>query len=91
MLRGEGSFCVIRRKHFRLAMLTAAAPALLLAATAAWAAAPESSGPVSLQFTIPVPVASTNKTGGMYGFDISFVELDDANLLSRRPLERLGR
>ena len=74
MLRDEGSFCVIRRKHFRLAMLTAAAPALLLAATSAWAAAPESNGPVSLQFTIPVPVAPTNKTGGMYGFDISFVD-----------------
>lgn len=74
MLRGEGSFCVLRRKHFRLAMLTAAAPALLMAASAAWAAAPESNGPVSQQFTIPVPAASTNKTGGMYGFDISFVD-----------------
>ncbi|HEY3909400.1 MAG TPA: hypothetical protein VGM07_05860 [Stellaceae bacterium] len=54
--------------------MTAAAPALLLAATAAWAAAPESQGPVIQMFTIPVPVASTNKTGGMYGFDISFVD-----------------
>ncbi len=89
MLREESSFCVIGRKHFRLAVLTAAAPALLLAAGAA--AAATTRGPVTLQFTIPVPVASTNKTGGMYGFDISFVELDHADLLSRRSLERLGR
>jgi len=50
------------------------APALLLAGAGAWAGSQANSGPVSLQFTIPVPVASTNTTGGMYGFDISFVE-----------------
>jgi hypothetical protein len=72
MLQGASYFCVLRRKHLRLAMLTAAAPALLLAATGAGAATVQ--GPVTLQFTIPVPVASTNKTGGMYGFDISWVD-----------------
>ncbi|MFZ3236961.1 MAG: hypothetical protein WA417_05435 [Stellaceae bacterium] len=51
-----------------------ASPALLLVGTGAWAAAPESNGPVTLQFTIPVPVASTNASGGMYGFDISWVD-----------------
>src|SRR5277367_3383416 len=59
------------RKNFRL-LAVATASTLLLPGAAAWAAKP--TGPVSLQFTIPVPVAPTNKTGGMYGFDISFVD-----------------
>ncbi|MGA8548838.1 MAG: hypothetical protein WB678_01245 [Stellaceae bacterium] len=50
----------------------AAAPALLTGS--AWAQTTTSEGPVSLLFTIPVPVASTNTTGGMYGFDISWVD-----------------
>ncbi len=74
MLRGKGSFCVFRRKHFRLSALTAVAPALLLAATGAWAAAPEDNGPVLLHATIPIPVARANTTGGMYSFDISYVD-----------------
>jgi len=73
MLRNKESFCVLCRKHFRLSQL-AAAPMLLLAATGAWAASPENQGPVVQMFTIPVPVAASNKTGGMYGFDISFVD-----------------
>ncbi|MGH7031378.1 MAG: hypothetical protein ACREE9_11150 [Stellaceae bacterium] len=52
----------------------AAAPALLLVATGAWAAAPEDNGPVSFQAAIPVPVKAANKTGGMYSFDISYVD-----------------
>ncbi len=74
MLRGKGSFCVWHRKLFRPPALTAVAPALLLAASGAWAATPASQGAVSQMFTIPVPVAPSNKTGGMYGFDISFVD-----------------
>jgi hypothetical protein len=67
------------RKHYKmLTLVTAAAPALLLAGTGAWAQAsstsPEDNGPVRLMFTIPVPPAATNTTGGMYGFDISFVD-----------------
>src|SRR5271169_1389232 len=47
---------------------------LLLVGTGASAASPEDSGPVRLLFTIPVPVAGTNTTAGMYAFDISFVD-----------------
>jgi hypothetical protein len=54
--------------------MAVASPALLLAGADTWAAAPETNGPVTLQFTIPVPVASTNASGGMYGFDISWVD-----------------
>ena len=45
----------------------------LLVGTGAWAQA-ENNGPVRLLSTIPVPVAATNTTGGMYAFDISFVD-----------------
>jgi hypothetical protein len=48
----------------------ALAPALLLAGSGAWA----QEGPVSLLFAIPIPVAASNTTGGMYGFDISWVD-----------------
>jgi hypothetical protein len=72
MLGKESSFCVTRRKHLRMSTLMAVVPALLLAVTGAWAAS-TTEGPVTQLFTIPVPVASTNKTGGMYGFDISFI------------------
>lgn len=76
MLRSDRFRCGLPRNRFRLSALTAAVAAstLLPLGTAAWAASPESNGPVSLQFTIPVPVAATNTTGGMYGFDISFVD-----------------
>jgi len=76
MLRSQRVFSTSRRKDFRLAALTAAAiaPALVMAGTGASAANPERTGPVVQMFTIPVPVASTNKSGGMYGFDISFVD-----------------
>jgi len=47
---------------------------LLLVGTGASAASPEDNGPVRLLFTIPIPAVSTNTTGGMYGFDISFVD-----------------
>ena len=75
MLRSNVFLCGFLRNRFRLSALTAAvASALLLLGTAAWAASPELSGPVSLQFTIPIPAAATNATGGMYAFDISFVD-----------------
>lgn len=74
MLRGKGSFCVFSRTRFRLSALTAVAPALLLAATGAWAASPAPENPVLFQGGIPIPVAAVNKTGGMFSFDISFVD-----------------
>jgi hypothetical protein len=69
-------FCsrLLGRQFGVSALMAVASPVLLLASAGAWAAAPETNGPVNLQFTIPVPVASTNATGGMYGFDISWVD-----------------
>lgn len=53
----------------------AAASVLLLSTAGAWAATPATpETAVHLLFTIPVPVAPSNTTGGMYGFDISFVD-----------------
>jgi hypothetical protein len=52
----------------------AAASVLLVVGSGASAASPEKKGPVRLLFTIPVPVAPTNTTGGIYGFDISWVD-----------------
>lgn len=67
--------CGLLARHCGVAALTAAAfPALLLVGASAWGATPEDNGPVTLQFTIPVPPAATNATGGMYGFDISWVD-----------------
>jgi hypothetical protein len=75
MLRSNLFICGLLRNPFRPSALTAAvASALVLLGAAAWAASPESNGPVSLQFTIPVPAAATNATGGMYAFDISWVD-----------------
>jgi hypothetical protein len=46
----------------------------MLLGNSAWGASPVSEGPIRLLFTVPVPVAATNTTGGMYAFDISFVD-----------------
>jgi len=54
--------------------MAAISPVLLLLATGASAASPEANGPVRLLMTIPVPPVATNATGGMYAFDISFVD-----------------
>ncbi|HEV2100579.1 MAG TPA: hypothetical protein VGR45_16870, partial [Stellaceae bacterium] len=63
------------QKFFRLSALTAGVgSALLLAGPSVWAASPETNGPVMLQTTIPIPPAATNATGGMYAFDISWVD-----------------
>ena len=71
MFRHDSLLNAVLPKHFRLAAVTVAlAPALLVAGSGAWA----QEGPVSLLFTIPVPVAASNTTGGMYGFDISWVD-----------------
>jgi hypothetical protein len=61
-------------KHFGLMVVSAAALATM--GTSAWADPPDDSQAVKQLFTIPVPVAPTNTTGGMYGFDISFVDSD---------------
>ncbi len=71
MLRCKGFLGALPRRNLWLAALIAAAPALL---AGNGARAQMTEGPVSLLFTIPVPVASSNTTGGMYGFDISWVD-----------------
>jgi len=80
MLQKHGILRALPLRYFERAMLAAVlAPTLVLGGTAAWAdgkkvseALPEP--PVRLLSTIAVPVASTNTTDGMYGFDISFVD-----------------
>jgi len=58
------------RKYCGSAIL--AATALLLAGNAAWAASSEPA--LKLLNSLPVPVATGNTTGGMYSFDISFID-----------------
>jgi hypothetical protein len=66
------------RKHFRVsAAMAGVASALLLAGSGAWAQT--STGPVSLLFAIPIPPTAGNTTGGMYGFDISWVDSVNQN------------
>jgi hypothetical protein len=71
VLREQSISHALIRKYCGPAVVAAAA--LLLARTGAWAQA-ENNGPVRLLSTIPVPVAATNTTDGMYAFDISFVD-----------------
>jgi len=60
-------------KHRLLPVL--AAGALLLAGSAAWAREDDGdNGPIKLLTTIPVPPVTTNLTGGLYAFDISFID-----------------
>jgi len=70
------AFCssLLRRHSSVSALMAALSPALLLVGASALGATPEANGPVNLQFTIPIPPVATNATGGMYGFDISFVD-----------------
>jgi hypothetical protein len=72
MLQKQSISYALLRKYCGPAIVGAAA--LLLVGTGAWAAPPENNGPVRLLTTIPVPVAATNATAGMYAFDISFVD-----------------
>jgi hypothetical protein len=72
--RSDGRKDMHRKSFWSAALVIAVAPALLIGGSAVWAASPETNGPVRLLFTIPIPPAPTNTTGGMYGFDISFVD-----------------
>jgi hypothetical protein len=73
MFNSKNRLSTLLRKYFPGSALIAAAPALLIG-TGSWSASAATEGPVVQMFTIPVPVASSNKTGGMYGFDISWVD-----------------
>src|SRR5271157_3807126 len=70
--RSDGRKDMLRKSLWSTAL--AITGGLLLVGTGASAASPEDNGPVRLLFTIPIPAVSTNTTGGMYGFDISFVD-----------------
>jgi hypothetical protein len=69
------------KKYFRSATLAVAAAAVLLpVGNAAWGGGPGGNegkadrGAVRLLKTIPVPVNALNTTGGLYSFDISWVD-----------------
>ena len=66
------------KKHWRAAALAAGAIPLLAAGSSPGftqtATAPQPDHAVQLMFTVPVTKAKTNKTNGMYSFDISFVD-----------------
>jgi hypothetical protein len=71
MRQCDGFFNVVLNRSRRPSVLAAAiAGASLLLTGGAWAQH-RTLGPVNLQFTIPVPIASTNKTAGLYAYDIS--------------------
>jgi hypothetical protein len=85
MLQAHGTLHPLLKKYLHSwAVAAVVGPALLVVGTGAWAdgdrdkktvkSSPENSGPVRLLSTIPVPVAGTNTTSGMYAFDISFVD-----------------
>ncbi len=77
MFRRDSLVATMLKKHWRPAVLAAAAaPLLLVGSNAGFAQAltTKVEGPVQLMFTVPIPPAPKNKTGGMYGFDISFVD-----------------
>ncbi len=77
MFRRDSLVATMLKKHWRPAVLAAAAaPLLLVGSNAGFAQAltTKAEGPVQLMFTVPIPPAPKNKTGGMYGFDISFVD-----------------
>lgn len=70
MLQKHSILRTLLKRYFRCSALAAAG--LLAAGNASWAASPEPA--VRLLSSIEVPVAASNTTGGMYSFDISFVD-----------------
>jgi hypothetical protein len=80
MLQENSILGAVRRQFRPLASTAAIVAAVLLAGSAAWAqdstttTKKSAEKAVRLLFTIPVPVAPTNTTGGLYGYDISWVD-----------------
>jgi hypothetical protein len=76
MRRSDDLITFLLRKYRRPELAIAAgAAALLCAASGAQAGSSTATQTaVKLLATIPVPVAKTNTTGGLYGFDISWVD-----------------
>ena len=78
MLHENSMLRAVRRQFRPFASTAAIVAALLLAGSAGWAedsmAKKKPETAVRLLFTVPIPPAPTNTTGGMYAFDISFVD-----------------
>jgi len=70
MLQKHSILHALSKRYLGCSALAAAG--LLAAGNASWAASPEPA--VRLLSSIEVPVAASNTTGGMYSFDISFVD-----------------
>ena len=86
---------MLRKTFWSLALGTAAG--LLAAGNASWAASSEP--PLRLLSSVPIPVAAGNTTGGMFSFDISYVDqatgdyylADRSNKAVDRRLRRVDR
>ena len=75
MPQNPRNFSALFGKHLRIVTISVTAAAALATVGSTASADPrDQSGAVKQLFTIPVPKAPTNTTGGMYGFDISFVD-----------------
>ena len=69
MLEEHSIACALIRKYCGVG---AVAAALLFAGGTSWAQSSEPA--LKLRSSVPVPVAAGNTTGGMYSFDISFID-----------------
>ena len=77
MLRKHSTLRRVFKECFRTSALMVAVPLVLLPlGTGAWAASSKKMAelPVLFQEAVTVPVGSANTTGGMFSFDISFVD-----------------
>jgi hypothetical protein len=70
MLQERSILCIALRKYVWFVAFATAA--MLFAGNAAWAASTEPA--LRLLSSVPVPVTDTNTTGGMFSFDISYVD-----------------
>jgi hypothetical protein len=72
MFRKHSVLHALIRKYCGTALATVAAMAL--AGTDTWAASKEKDPPVLFQTAVPIPPNTSNTTGGLFSFDISFVD-----------------
>jgi hypothetical protein len=75
MLQADSTLHAKLRKYGRALKYTWAFPILLPAVTGAWAQSTTTAGPpVLFQMAVPIPPNASNTTGGLFSFDISFVD-----------------
>ncbi len=67
-------YTLFRRRRRASALMAAVSPVLLLVATSAGAQAAHKERSVLFQEAVPIPVDAANTTGGLYSFDISWVD-----------------